>query len=112
MRPGHKVTPVPGTAYTQFPLIRDTCWRLVKILGEIRDRLVLGNKFTVAIEIFTMKLPYIEAKFRDRTIHNSGIILGQTSLKTTLSFRSKKLSACLFKPRRLQCSSDIMAITL
>ena len=46
------------THYTQFPIIRDTFWRLVKFLGEIRDRLVLGNKFTVTIEMFTIKLPY------------------------------------------------------
>ena len=30
-------------------VIRDTFWRLVKFLGKIRDRLVLSNKFTVAI---------------------------------------------------------------
>ena len=39
-------------------VLRDTFWRLVKFLGEIRDRLVLGNKFIVTIEIFTMNLPY------------------------------------------------------
>ena len=43
--------------YTQFPLKRDTFWRLgVKFLGKIRDRLVLGNKFTVAIELFTNEI--------------------------------------------------------
>ena len=68
--------------------IRDTFWKLVKFLGKIRDRLVLGNKFTVAIEIFTMKLPYNEAKFWDKTIQNSGNFLGQTSLKSTLSLIS------------------------
>ena len=35
--------------YAQFPLIRDAFWRLVQFLGE---RLVLGNKFTVTIEIY------------------------------------------------------------
>ena len=39
-------------------IIRDTFLRLVQFLGEIRDRLVLGNKFTVTMEIFTKKLPY------------------------------------------------------
>ena len=39
-------------------VIRDTFWRLVKFLGKIRDKLVvLGNKFTVTIEIVTPKLP-------------------------------------------------------
>ena len=46
-------------------IVRDTFWRLVKFLGKIRDRLVLGNKFTVTIEIFNMKLPYNEATFWD-----------------------------------------------
>ena len=55
---------VHNAMYTQFPLIRDrdTFWRLVKFLGKIRDRLF---KFRVTIEIFTMKLPYNEAKFWD-----------------------------------------------
>ena len=49
--------------YTQFPLIRDTFQgtlfgEYMKFLGKIRDRLVLGNKFTVAIELFNKKLPY------------------------------------------------------
>ena len=68
-------------------VIRGTFWRLVKFLGKIRDRLVLGNKFTVAIEIFTIKLPYYEAKFGTR-LQNSGKNLGQTSLKSTLSLIS------------------------
>ena len=51
-------------------LIRDTFWRLVKFLGKIRDILVLGNNW----DIFTMKLPYNEATFRDTTIQNSGKI--------------------------------------
>ena len=49
-------------------IVRDTFWRLVKFLGKIRDRLVLGNKFTVTIEIFNMKLPYNEATFWDRLV--------------------------------------------
>ena len=43
-----------------------------KFWGEIKDRLVLCNKFIVAIEIFTMKLPYNEAKFWNMTTENSG----------------------------------------
>ena len=66
-------------------VIRDTFWRLVKFLGKIRDRLVLSNKFTVAIEIFTMKLPYNEATFWDMNYQKSGNFLGQISLKSTLS---------------------------
>ena len=44
--------------YTQYPLISDTFWRLVQFLGKIWDRLVLGDRLTVTIDIFTMKLPY------------------------------------------------------
>ena len=69
-------------------VIRNTFWRLVKFLGKIRDRLVLGIKFTVTIEIFTMKLPYNEATFWDETIQNSGQNLGQTNLKSPLSLIS------------------------
>ena len=79
--------------YMQFPLMRTHYkghfWRLVKFLGKIRDRLVLVNKFTVAVEIFTMKLPYNEATFWDMTIQNCGKFLGQTSLKSTPSLLSK-----------------------
>ena len=74
---------------------RDTFWRLVKFLGKIRDRLVLVDKFPVAIDIFTMKLPYNEAKFWDRTIQNSGKTLGQHSLKSTLSLISGN---CVYSP--------------
>ena len=69
-------------------VIRDTFLRLVKFMRKIRDRLVLGVKFTLTIEIFTMKLPNYEAKFWDMTIQNSGKNLGQTSLKSTLSLIS------------------------
>ena len=48
---------IPKPAY-EGHVKRDTFWRLVKFLGEKKDRLVLGNKFTVTMEIFTMKLPY------------------------------------------------------
>ena len=40
-------------------VIRDTFLRLVKFMRKIRDRLVLGNKFTASIEIFTLKLPFL-----------------------------------------------------
>ena len=36
--------------------------------SQIANKLVIGNKFTVAIEIFTMILPYNEATFWDMTI--------------------------------------------
>ena len=49
-------------------IIRDTYLRLVKFLGKIKDRLVLGDTFKAIIEIFTMKLPYNEAKFWDITL--------------------------------------------
>ena len=50
--------------------------------------LVLGNKFTLKIELLTMKLQYNEATFWDMIIENSGKFLGQTSLKFTLSLIS------------------------
>ena len=84
-------------------------WRLVKFLGKK----LLGNKFTITTKIFTdilifvsmklscliiLKLPYNEAKFWDVTIQNSGNILGQTSLKSTLSLIS---GYCVYSRARL-----------
>ena len=53
----HNLQPLHAVSTYKGHVIRDTFWRLVTFLGKIRDRLVLGNKFKVAIEIFTMKLP-------------------------------------------------------
>ena len=66
-------------------VIRDTFLRLVKFMRKIRDRLVLGIIFMVILVTFTLKLLENEAEFWDMTIQNSGKILGQTSLKSTLA---------------------------
>ena len=58
--------------------------RLVKFMRKIRDRPVHGINFMAILDIFTLKLLENETVFWD-AIQNEEKILGQTSLKSTLS---------------------------
>ena len=66
-------------------LIRDTFMRLVKFMRKIRDRLVHRINFMAILDIFTLKLLENETVFWDAIVQNEEKILGQTSLKSTLS---------------------------
>ena len=59
--------------------------RLVKFMRKIRDRLVHGINFMAILDIFTLKLLENETVFWDAIVQNEEKILGQTSLKSTLS---------------------------
>ena len=68
-------------------IIRDTFWKQVKFLRNIRDRQIARPALTSQhqMKYLQLKFCYYEVKFWDYSIQNSGKLLEETSLKSTLS---------------------------